>query len=66
MWDEEETYSFHDCRMVLERPEYGYATYFFDLVDSLPIGWQIKRLVTAMKLTSCGRVTLIENKALLV
>ncbi|CAA2964221.1 Hypothetical predicted protein [Olea europaea subsp. europaea] len=53
-------------RMVLERPEYGYATYFFDLVDSLPIGWQIKRLVTAMKLTSCGRVTLIENKALLV
>lgn len=53
-------------RMVLERPEYGYATYFFDLVDSLPIVWQIKRLVTAMKLTSCGRVTLIENKALLV
>ncbi|KAL2551307.1 uncharacterized protein Fot_04926 [Forsythia ovata] len=53
-------------RMVLERPEYGYATYFFDLVDSLPIDWQIKRLVTAMKLSSCGRVGLIENKALLV
>ncbi|KAJ0098425.1 hypothetical protein Patl1_21225 [Pistacia atlantica] len=51
-------------RLVLERPEYGYATYFFELVDSLPIDWQIKRLVTAMKLTSCGRVNLIENKTL--
>ncbi|KAJ8476277.1 hypothetical protein OPV22_020004 [Ensete ventricosum] len=53
-------------RIVLERPEYGYATYFFELVDSLPIGWQIKRLVTAMKLTSCSRTTLIENRPLLV
>lgn len=53
-------------RIVLERPEYGYATYFFELVDSLPINWQIKRLVVAMKLTSCSRITLIENKALLV
>ncbi|XP_010916183.1 uncharacterized protein [Elaeis guineensis] len=53
-------------RIVLERPEYGYATYFFELVDSLPIPWQIKRLVTAMKLTSCSRTTLIENKPLLV
>ncbi|CAA6658648.1 unnamed protein product [Spirodela intermedia] len=53
-------------RIVLERPEYGYATYFFELVESLPIDWQIKRLVTAMKLTSCSRVTLIENKPLLV
>ncbi|KAL0381073.1 UNVERIFIED_CONTAM: hypothetical protein Sangu_0171600 [Sesamum angustifolium] len=32
-------------RIVLERPEYGYATYFFELADSLPIDWQIKRLV---------------------
>ncbi|KAG6400825.1 hypothetical protein SASPL_137668 [Salvia splendens] len=53
-------------RIVLERPEYGYATYFFELVDSLPIAWQIKRLVTAMKLTSCSRTTLIENRALMV
>ncbi|XP_024183116.1 uncharacterized protein LOC112188264 isoform X1 [Rosa chinensis] len=53
-------------RIVLERPEYGYATYFFELVDSLPIEWQIKRLVTAMKLTSCSRLSLIENKALTV
>ncbi|KAL1540770.1 hypothetical protein AAHA92_25075 [Salvia divinorum] len=53
-------------RIVLERPEYGYATYFFELTDSLPIAWQIKRLVTAMKLTSCSRTTLIENRALMV
>lgn len=53
-------------RIVLERPEYGYATYFFELVDLLPLDWQIKRLVTTMKLTSCGRVNLIENKSLSV
>ncbi|GAB4827289.1 hypothetical protein Ancab_034178 [Ancistrocladus abbreviatus] len=53
-------------RIVLERPEYGYATYFFELLGSLPVDWQIKRLVTAMKLTSCGRITLIENRSLMV
>ncbi|TYI74542.1 hypothetical protein E1A91_D07G207000v1 [Gossypium mustelinum] len=53
-------------RIVLERPEYGYATYFFELLDSLPVGWQVMRLVTAMKLTRCGRITLIENKPLSV
>ncbi|GER47085.1 hypothetical protein STAS_24163 [Striga asiatica] len=53
-------------RLVLERPEYGYATYFFELVESFPIQWQIRRLVTAMKLTSCSRISLIENKALTV
>lgn len=51
---------------MLERPEYGYATYFFELVDSTPIDWQIRRLVIAMKLTSYSRVTLIENKKLTV
>lgn len=56
----------YNCRIVLERPEYGYATYFFELVDSLSIDWQIKRLVTAMKLTSCSRISLIENRALTV
>ncbi|XP_059450487.1 uncharacterized protein LOC132181328 isoform X2 [Corylus avellana] len=53
-------------RIVLERPEYGYATYFFEIMDSMPIDWQIKRLVTVMKLNSCGRVLLIEDKALVV
>ncbi|CAH9106168.1 unnamed protein product [Cuscuta europaea] len=53
-------------RIVLERPEYGYATYFFELVGSIPIHWQIRRLITGMKLTSCSRVSLIENRAILV
>ncbi|GAB2212412.1 hypothetical protein Droror1_Dr00020374 [Drosera rotundifolia] len=53
-------------RIVLERPEYGYATYFFELLDYLPVTWQIRRLVTTMKLTNCGRITLVENKPLVV
>ena len=51
---------------MMERPEYGYATYFFELVESLPISWQIKRLVIAMKLTNCSRISLLENRPLLV
>ncbi|KAM0872861.1 hypothetical protein ACQ4PT_038421 [Festuca glaucescens] len=53
-------------RLVLERPEYGYATYFFEIVQSVPIEWQIQRLVTAMKLSNCGRTALIENRPLSV
>ncbi|KAG7555499.1 hypothetical protein ISN44_As11g016330 [Arabidopsis suecica] len=53
-------------RIVMERPEYGYATYFFELSNTASIRWQIKRLVLAMKLASCGRYQLIENKPLLV
>ncbi|KAL6645124.1 hypothetical protein ACP70R_016732 [Stipagrostis hirtigluma subsp. patula] len=53
-------------RIVLERPEYGYATYFFEIVQSLPIEWQIRRLVIAMKLSGCGRTALIENRPLMV
>ncbi|XP_047151171.1 uncharacterized protein LOC124823080 isoform X2 [Vigna umbellata] len=53
-------------RIVLERPEYGYATYFFELVESLPVQWQVKRLVIAMKLTTCSRISIIENKELVV
>ena len=51
---------------MLERPEYGFATYFFELLDSLPIEWQINRLVTCMKLTNFSRVSLIEDKPLSV
>jgi len=53
-------------RIVLERPEYGYATYFFEAVQSTPVEWQIRRLVVAMKLSGCGRTALIENRPLLV
>lgn len=57
---------FWSHRIVLERPEYGYATYFFEIVQSLPIEWQIRRLVIAMKIAGCGRTALIENRSLLV
>lgn len=53
-------------RIVVERPEYGYATYFFELVEPFPIDWQVKRLVTTMKLTNYSRIALIENKPLIV
>uniref|UniRef100_A0A7N0SZU0 AAR2 C-terminal domain-containing protein n=1 Tax=Kalanchoe fedtschenkoi TaxID=63787 RepID=A0A7N0SZU0_KALFE len=52
-------------RIVLERPEYGYATYFFETMASLTISWQIKRLIISMKLTSC-RLNILENKILQV
>ncbi|CAJ1970854.1 unnamed protein product [Sphenostylis stenocarpa] len=55
-----------DTLIVLERPEYGYATYFFELVESLPVEWQVKRLVIAMKLPTCSRISIIENKELVV
>lgn len=29
-------------RVVLERPEYGYATYSFELVQGLPVEWQVQ------------------------
>ncbi|KAL4197161.1 hypothetical protein AMTRI_Chr04g186830 [Amborella trichopoda] len=51
-------------RIVLERPEYGYATYFFELVPSLPIQWQVRRLIVGMKLNNYSRTSLIENKSL--
>jgi len=50
--------------IVLERPEYGYATYFFELVQSLPIKWQVGRLVTVMSVAICSRTALLENKPL--
>lgn len=52
------------CRIVLERPEYGFATYFFELVQSLPVRWQVKRLVTVMSVASTGRAALLENRQL--
>ncbi|KAH8970470.1 hypothetical protein BDL97_02G089700 [Sphagnum fallax] len=51
-------------RIVLERPEYGFATYFFELVQSLPVRWQVKRLVTVMSVASSGRAALLENRQL--
>lgn len=51
-------------RIVLERPEYGYATYFFELVQLLPIKWQVGRLITVMSIATCSRTALLANKPL--
>ncbi|GLJ49728.1 hypothetical protein SUGI_1055380 [Cryptomeria japonica] len=51
-------------RIVLERPEYGYATYFFELVQLLPIQWQVGRLITVMSIATCSRTALLTNKPL--
>lgn len=49
---------------MLERPEYGYATYFFELVQKLPVRWQVQRLITVMSVATTGRAALLENRPL--
>eukprot|EP00249_Psilotum_nudum_P021298 c28057_g1_i1 orf=534-2480(-) len=51
-------------RIVLERPEYGYATYFFELVDTLPLKWQVGRLIKVMGAATVGRTAVLENRPL--
>jgi hypothetical protein len=49
---------------VLERPEYGFATYFFELVQKLPVKWQVQRLITVMSVATTGRAALLVNRQL--
>ncbi|MCO5595714.1 hypothetical protein L7F22_049760 [Adiantum nelumboides] len=51
-------------RVVLERPEYGNATYFFELVQSLPVNWQVLRLIHVLNVTALGKTALLENRPL--
>ncbi|MCO5559695.1 hypothetical protein L7F22_013296 [Adiantum nelumboides] len=51
-------------RVVLERPEYGNATYFFELVQSLPVKWQVLRLIHVLNVTALGKTALLENRPL--
>lgn len=53
-------------RVVLERPEYGYATYSFELVQGLPVEWQVQWLITVMSAASTGHAALLENRQLVV
>jgi hypothetical protein len=48
----------------MERPEYGYATYFFELVQNFPVKWQVQRLITVMSVATTGRAALLENRQL--
>ncbi|KAH7427632.1 hypothetical protein KP509_10G052500 [Ceratopteris richardii] len=51
-------------RIVLERPEYGNATYFFELVQFLPVRWQVLRLIHVLGVIALGKTALLENKPL--
>ncbi|XP_024542497.1 uncharacterized protein LOC9648160 isoform X1 [Selaginella moellendorffii] len=51
-------------RIVVERPEYGFATYFFELVQSLPVKWQVDRLIKVMSCVCNCRAALLENRPL--
>lgn len=51
---------------MLERPEYGYATYFFELVQGLPVKWQVQRLIAVMSVATTGRAALLDNRQLVV
>ncbi|KAI5069118.1 hypothetical protein GOP47_0015419 [Adiantum capillus-veneris] len=51
-------------RVVLERPEYANATYFFELVQSLPVNWQVLRLIHVLSVTALGKTALLENRPL--
>lgn len=53
-------------RIVLERPEYGNATYFFELVQCLPVKWQVLRLIRVLSVTALGKTALLENRPLQV
>eukprot|EP00250_Pteridium_aquilinum_P017715 c23750_g1_i3 orf=79-1887(+) len=51
-------------RIVLERPEYGNATYFFELVQFLPVKWQVLRMIRVLSVTALGKTALLENRPL--
>ncbi|GBG73076.1 hypothetical protein CBR_g12792 [Chara braunii] len=51
-------------RIVLERPEYGCATYFFEIAHPAPIEWQIQRLISVLSVSNVGRTALLENRPL--
>ena len=50
----------------MERPEYGNATYLFELVESLPVNWQVLRLIKVLNVTAFGKTSLLENRPLQV
>ena len=50
----------------MERPEYGNATYFFELVESLPVKWQVLRLIKVLNVTAFSKTSLLENRPLQV
>uniref|UniRef100_A0A7S1T0Z5 Uncharacterized protein n=1 Tax=Tetraselmis chuii TaxID=63592 RepID=A0A7S1T0Z5_9CHLO len=52
-------------RIVLERPEYGMATYFFEMEQPLSANEQMKRMIACMSVPGISRLDLIANKEVL-
>lgn len=53
-------------RIVLECPEYGKATYFFEIEAGVPLKLQVRRLLAVMGAAAVGRADVFNNRPLLV
>jgi len=52
-------------RIVLERPQYGMATYFFEMEQPLSATEQMNRIIACMSVPGISRLDLIANKEVL-
>ncbi|CAI7881880.1 unnamed protein product [Closterium sp. NIES-54] len=48
-------------RIILEAPEYGKATYFFELEAGVAVRWQLQRLLAVFGAASVSRIDVITN-----
>lgn len=53
-------------RMILECPEYGKATYFFEIEAGVPVRLQVRRLLAVMGAAAVGRTDVLNDRPLLV
>ncbi|KAL3145746.1 hypothetical protein ABBQ38_015126 [Trebouxia sp. C0009 RCD-2024] len=51
-------------RVVVEKPCYGHATYFFDLEEPLPVSSQVQRLIAVLSVPGVSRRKLLEDSSL--
>ncbi|KAL3156076.1 hypothetical protein ABBQ32_013064 [Trebouxia sp. C0010 RCD-2024] len=51
-------------RIVVEKPCYGHATYFFDLEEPLPVSSQVQRLIAVLSVPGVSRRKLLEDSSL--
>uniref|UniRef100_A0A061RYB6 Uncharacterized protein n=1 Tax=Tetraselmis sp. GSL018 TaxID=582737 RepID=A0A061RYB6_9CHLO len=52
-------------RIILERPEYGMASYFFEMEEPMSVSDQVARLVSCMSVPGINRGDLLEDSQLL-
>ncbi|DBA75526.1 hypothetical protein WJX79_007572 [Trebouxia sp. C0005] len=51
-------------RIVVEKPCYGHATYFFDLEEPLPVSAQVQRLIAVLSVPGVSRRKVLEGSSL--